>query len=330
MTVAGAAPVISILRPGGSIETLRWTEDGLAALNPLGALDVRRIALIADAQRAILWAAPEAGAGRIYFLRDEWSDPKWLEMTDPPRADEPRAIAFAGNNIRLLFLRERTLFEQIFDDSGAAARAEATALPAAPPRSDTTPNRILTLAAAAMLMIVVLGTLRRTGTEIPATTTLAPGLVLAPLIWRFVAGVIDLLPFLVPCWFVFSRLDATSDDAAAVMAATSWPVYAALGGYLLYTWLFEALLGRTVGKMIFGLRVVALDGSRPTRGAILARNALRLVDVTMVAVPLVLVILSPLRQRVGDIAARTVVVSGVLESPEKVGAEKGQSADESA
>jgi uncharacterized RDD family membrane protein YckC len=43
--------------------------------------------------------------------------------------------------------------------------------------------------------------------------------------------------------------------------------------------------------------------------AAFARNALRLIDVTMLGLPLLLVLISPLRQRVGDLAAQTVVVS---------------------
>jgi uncharacterized RDD family membrane protein YckC len=58
---------------------------------------------------------------------------------------------------------------------------------------------------------------------------------------------------------------------------------------------------------VFGLRVVKIDGSRPGRGAIVIRNLLRIVELWMILLLLVVVI-SPLRQRVGDVAAGTVVV----------------------
>lgn len=309
MTVAGSVPLIAILQFGGSIRTLRWEQNRWVEIPPVGALEVRQIELISNGGRPILWAAADTGAGRLHFLAAEWSAPRALEMKDAPRAGEPRTIAIAANNIRLLFIRDRRIFEQTFDPHGAALR-EATPLPAAPAVPDTTPNRIITLAAAIMLMIVVLGSLRRGGGAAPASAAVAAGLIPAPLLLRFIAGVIDAAPLLIPCLFIFKDLDPSRDDIEALVAATSWWFYASLGAYLLYTWICEALFGRTLGKLLFGMRVVALDGAAPSARAIFARNALRLVDVTMLAIPLVLVILSPLRQRVGDIAARTVVVSG--------------------
>ncbi len=309
MAVVKSNPIISILRFGGSIETIRWDENGLERIESLPAADARQIKLLSDGQRAVLWAAPESGAGRLYFLARSWSEPTALEMNDPPRAGEPRTIALA-NNIRLLFIRDRKILEQTYDRTGTTVRTDAVALPAPPAQPDATPNRILTLAAAAMLMIVVIGSLRRGGGAAPASAALSAGLTPAPLLSRILAGLIDALPLIVPCWFIFRGIDPSSENVDSVIAATSWPFYSALAGYLIYNWAFEALFARTIGKMLFGLRVSALDGSRPTQVALLARNALRLVDVTMLAVPLVLVVLSPLRQRVGDIAARTVVVSG--------------------
>src|SRR5581483_6764373 len=68
--------------------------------------------------------------------------------------------------------------------------------------------------------------------------------------------------------------------------------------------------GRTLGKWIFGLRVASLDGKPPTRGQFLTRNLLRVVDAGLYFLPALLVPFSPLRQRPGDTAAGTVVVSG--------------------
>jgi len=42
--------------------------------------------------------------------------------------------------------------------------------------------------------------------------------------------------------------------------------------YLLHTLITELITDRTIGKMIFGLRVVGLDGNRPSRGAIIVRQ----------------------------------------------------------
>ena len=45
----------------------------------------------------------------------------------------------------------------------------------------------------------------------------------------------------------------------------------------LYYFLMEGLLGKTVGKLILGLRVVDIDGNKPTWGAIALRTACRFI-----------------------------------------------------
>ena len=82
---------------------------------------------------------------------------------------------------------------------------------------------------------------------------------------------------------------------------------AGLGIYLLHTTVLEMIFARSLGKLLVGTRVAALDGSRPSPGAILVRNILRLVDIILVFIPL-LFVFSTLRQRLGDMAAGTIVV----------------------
>jgi len=66
-----------------------------------------------------------------------------------------------------------------------------------------------------------------------------------------------------------------------------------------------ALDGRTFGKRVFGLRVVARDGAAAGNGALLVRNLVRGIDV-VVGVPLMA--LDPLSRRLGDRLAGTLVV----------------------
>lgn len=81
-------------------------------------------------------------------------------------------------------------------------------------------------------------------------------------------------------------------------------------GSFLYFWIGEARWTRTPGKRYFELRVVRADGGRVGYGAAFVRTLLRLVD-WLPAVYLVgaaLVRLTPKHQRLGDLAAGTVVV----------------------
>jgi uncharacterized RDD family membrane protein YckC len=130
---------------------------------------------------------------------------------------------------------------------------------------------------------------------------------LAPLGARFVAGLVDLSPILAVIAIArpvnaanpIPNIDTKSLEQLAFLAQAT---------YVLHTLLAELICGQTIGKMIFGLRVVNTDGQAPKPAAILLRNILRIVDVTL-TLPLLLVLITPLRQRVGDIVGSTVVVA---------------------
>ena len=79
----------------------------------------------------------------------------------------------------------------------------------------------------------------------------------------------------------------------------------------LFYWVyFEGAYGQTLGKMAMDIVVVKDDGSDCDYVASLVRNVLRIVDAlpTFYIVGLVVIYVSDEGQRVGDIAASTVVV----------------------
>ncbi len=110
----------------------------------------------------------------------------------------------------------------------------------------------------------------------------------------------------------------------AVLVAMDLPLSAVLrhGVFLLlvvanrvffcfYAAVFESRLGATPGKLLFRLRVVDLQGHRPTARAAAMRNAFRLLDEGLI-LPLpgvVMVIVSRRAQRLGDVFAGTLVSS---------------------
>ncbi len=76
-----------------------------------------------------------------------------------------------------------------------------------------------------------------------------------------------------------------------------------------YFIVMEATQGATLGKMALGLRVVKTDGSPISWTESVIRNLLRIIDGLFVyLVGAILVWTSPLKQRLGDRAANTVVV----------------------
>lgn len=81
--------------------------------------------------------------------------------------------------------------------------------------------------------------------------------------------------------------------------------------YFLYHPVLEVLLlGRTPGKRIAGLRIVTREGRTPGLGALLVRNAFRLVDSfpALYCVGLVATLVTRQHVRIGDLAAGTVLV----------------------
>lgn len=79
-----------------------------------------------------------------------------------------------------------------------------------------------------------------------------------------------------------------------------------------YYWILEGTLGATFGKMLFGCKVIMIDGGKCTLGASALRNILRIVDSIPYLIPYllgaILIWTSPNKQRLGDRVAKTLVV----------------------
>ena len=93
--------------------------------------------------------------------------------------------------------------------------------------------------------------------------------------------------------------------------ATSFYVIELLIG-LLYGGVIQGLTGRTIGKLICGIRVMREDGSRPGIGRGVLRWVLFIVDDFPYIIPMltgfIVALTNDRRQRVGDLAAGTFVV----------------------
>lgn len=155
---------------------------------------------------------------------------------------------------------------------------------------------------------------------------LPKSVVLGDLGSRAAAGLIDLLPCLFLVGLVF-RIEPGQ-------ITQSWPGHsggllnmlpgaAAIALFILHCSISEWLTARTLGKAILGLRVTGLRGQTPEVWQVLARNLMKVLD--LIAFPLmILPLLSPLRQRLGDLVARTVVVSGRVDVVEPESGERDE------
>lgn len=122
---------------------------------------------------------------------------------------------------------------------------------------------------------------------------------------RLLARIIDSI--IVVCYFVGITMLLSVLD----VPETGAYIFFILGVYLpalCYSLLFEVTNnGQTVGKMLLRTRVVNKDGSRPTLMAFLLRWLLWPID-SMMGIGILAILLSKDSQRLGDLAAGTMVI----------------------
>lgn len=175
-------------------------------------------------------------------------------------------------------------------------------------------------------LFALLGTmliLRRTSLMLPIE--LPPNIRLAIPWQRFLSWAIDFLPFCVAAAFTVQL-----DPMAGVSGLADWAVRAEMGdrrgpsadvltwwllsacGHAAYCLVMELAAGRTIGKVLTGLRLMSESSGRPDFGQIVLRNLIRLVEMypPFWAVQL-MTLMTRNRQRLGDVIARTLVVRSV-------------------
>jgi len=138
---------------------------------------------------------------------------------------------------------------------------------------------------------------------------------------RAIALTVDLVliaAIMFPLGSVFGVSRVTSGIPATGLGGTSfittttvldWPWQLAVS--LGYFAMFELLFRATPGKLLCGLRVVAVDGSAAPISAVVVRNLLRVIDAlpTLYLAGGLLVLFSRRHQRLGDMAGQTCVAA---------------------
>ena len=123
---------------------------------------------------------------------------------------------------------------------------------------------------------------------------------------RAVATIIDTLLLMVIAYLIALLTGATT---ASGFNLTGAPAFLWFFIAIAYYIVLEATQGATLGKMALGLRVVKLDGSPISWSESIIRNLLRIIDgLFAYLVGAILIWTSPLKQRLGDRLANTVVV----------------------
>jgi uncharacterized RDD family membrane protein YckC len=109
---------------------------------------------------------------------------------------------------------------------------------------------------------------------------------------------------------MFSMMDVSSalNPLATIGAVLSFAVLTAVINLLYFTYL-EGTSGQTLGKKLMSIKVTKEDGKQPTMTDAFVRTILRIIDgIAVYLLGFIVVIASEKKQRIGDMAAHTIVV----------------------
>jgi len=130
---------------------------------------------------------------------------------------------------------------------------------------------------------------------------------------RAVAVLIDSILLFVVGYLIAIGTGQTNEEGFNLKGG---PAFLWIGIGLAYFIVMEATRGATLGKLAMRLKVVKEDGSPIDWQASVVRNALRLVDgLVFYIIGAIAIWVSKSKQRLGDMAARTIVVSARAWAP---------------
>ena len=307
------SPYIAFLDATGTLRVAHlnggaWVRD--ARLDNLR--DVAQFKMLPQSTLPRLWVERQTGPDLLYAFGPRPPPPIQLA---PVAGSSPasRTVAFFSGAVRMVAEVQGKIVEQDFaaDSGKTVGPAAALKLPQVGPMSRLQSLQLIVVTVA--LVIAVLGSFRQRMTMRGAPLKLEE-IPLAPYGRRLAAGLIDACPLVLAVGAALAHFRAAGPDLDPTSQVIILIVYWASGFfYVLYTTLMEALIGRSIGKVVLGLRIISLDGSPPQPAALVTRNLLRLIDVGVFFLSLVMILLFPLRQRAGDVAAGTIVIFGEVQ-----------------
>ena len=124
-------------------------------------------------------------------------------------------------------------------------------------------------------------------------------------ILAFLVDTLVLVAYTIGVIILLQYIDLDMADSWSIYLVATLPVF-------LYYFLVELFTdGKTIGKSLLKIRVVRLDGGKPSFAHYLIRWILRIVDISMTTggVAILTILLRGKGQRLGDIAAGTTVIS---------------------
>jgi uncharacterized RDD family membrane protein YckC len=130
---------------------------------------------------------------------------------------------------------------------------------------------------------------------------------------RYAAALIDYLLYLTIIFamvFYFGEKGTTDSDGTVHGQVNGFPALLVFASWFLLFPVAEGLSQQTIGKALFGIRVVKIDYSKASMGSCLVRHLFDFVDYMpgFGIVGLLVAKNNEKKQRVGDLVAKTIVI----------------------
>jgi uncharacterized RDD family membrane protein YckC len=303
-------PILACRRAAKSVEIIRWQTN---TWNTLGTINcpfaIRKMSLLELEGKLLVWAAGDAGAGDLFFDDSGVWKGRPLQFKAPFTVADSAVAAFNGE-LRLLAIGPHEQFQEQRYDAVGQPIGKITEIEKPANSDEITPHKLLNWSALALLIVITLASTQRASMlkQVKVPTGL---ITLAPLSLRLSAGLIDLWPFYVLAFLLVGHVHrGLLPSEIAFDRFSLWALAVCAALYVLHPLIAEWIWGRSLGKMFVGLKVLAADGQAPSRWAILLRNLLRVIEGPgLLGVPLLAIYFTPLRQRIGDMLAGTLVVT---------------------
>lgn len=136
---------------------------------------------------------------------------------------------------------------------------------------------------------------------------------------RIYAAMIDLAPAVAISMVTFGIANPIAIVSQWMNHPDEWqslaPGLLVIGLFVTHTTLTELFTGATLGKLMFGVRVVSMTGLSPNVWQVLARNSFKVIELMPPFLLLVVPFVNRFRQRLGDMVSRTLVVAPQKNAP---------------
>ncbi len=320
----------------GSGHLLRYHRRGESWQPPVALPDVRssihaldgKIISLAETPSDNAPATQTADGGKTFQLRTlgsgatRWSEPQPLQLDGKPMAfpNRPHATT-AGKKLLLLWRDDEEVMLATAGPDGQLLPPESIT-----EHIQSIPDSSLAMkiqhwffgGLLAALLIISFGMKPTGGPRLILPPMLIPG----NLLKRLAAAILDFGPFIAASMlYVYAthtpeQIMTFAEKPETVTLSITLTSIFMLSGYVIYSIIFEACFGATLGKKLLRLRVVGNGGQKPDLRGVLLRNLLKIFELATLGGPMrwFFLILAGLpaftryRQRLGDMMGRTAVV----------------------